>query len=93
MNPGESDKVLKIIFSQELEGVLVRWKKKDASFFADIEKQINRIIKNPLTGKPLRHTLKNRRRVHIGSFVLIYELHHNELRFLDLDHHDRIYKK
>lgn len=85
--------ILKIVYSVEFEDVLKQCKKKNKILFARIEKQIMKIIREPMIGKPLRHSLKNRRRIHIGSFVLIYEFYGGELRFIDLDHHDNIYKK
>lgn len=82
----------KIVYSSEFERALRR-SKKDSVFFDRITKQIEKIIRAPHLGKPLRYTLKNRRRVHVGSFVIVYEFHNSELRFLDFDHHDKIYKK
>lgn len=85
--------ILRIVYSPEAEDALRRCKKKDPALFARTESQILKILREPSTGKPLRYTLKNRRRIHVGSFVLVYEFHHGELRFIDFDHHDRIYKK
>ncbi len=47
----------------------------------------------PNIGKPLRYALKHYRRLHMGSFVLVYEFFKGELQFIDFDHHDKIYKK
>ncbi|MFW6283119.1 MAG: type II toxin-antitoxin system RelE family toxin, partial [Minisyncoccales bacterium] len=45
--------------------------------------------------KNLRNNLKNYKRVHVGSFVLIFRF--DKLKkliiFEDLDHHDKIYKR
>jgi|SRR3989344_6008694 len=84
---------LAVSYSDTFKKALSSWKKKDNSFFMRIADQIDKIIQNPLFGKPLRYSYKNNRRVHIGSFVLIYEFHSNELRFIDFDHHDKIYNK
>ncbi len=67
--------------------------KKDRSGLKKIEDQVYKIISNPLVGKPLRNVMKNYRRVHIGSFVLVYKIENNEVTFVDYDHHDRVYKK
>ncbi len=67
--------------------------KKDRMGLEKIESQIYKIISNPLIGKPLRNVMKNYRRVHIGSFVLIYKIENKEITFIDYDHHDHIYKK
>ncbi|MBI3420878.1 MAG: type II toxin-antitoxin system RelE/ParE family toxin [Candidatus Sungbacteria bacterium] len=79
-----------IVYSERFGYILGRYKQKDKSLFQEIEKQIEKIINDPTVGKPLRYTLKNRRRVHVGSFVLVYEFHNNGLRFIDFDHHDKM---
>ena len=57
--------------------------------------KIAEISGNPQHYKPLRHDLKGLRRVHIGHFVLVFRIIEadKKVRFLDFDHHDRIYKK
>lgn len=85
--------IVKIIYSSEVEDALKKLKKRNKDIFDRIENQIIKILREPNIGKPLRYALRNRRRVHIGSFVLIYEFHQGELRFIDFDHHDIIYKK
>ena len=84
---------MKIVYASGFEKILIRMKKKDRRMFGEVTSQIEKIIRAPEIEKPLRYALKSRRRVHVGSFILIYELHDEELRFLDVDHHDRIYKK
>ena len=88
-----SEEITRIGYSAEFERIIRKIKKKNRGLFDVLSGQIDKIIREPQTGKPLRYTLKNRRRVHVGSFVLVYEFHNSELRFLDFDHHDRIYKK
>ena len=80
-------------FSDNFNKILKRIKKKDKEIFQRISESIFKIVNNPLCGKPLRNVLRNYRRVHIGHFVLIYEIINSEIRFLDFDHHDKIYKK
>ena len=88
-----SKEIKRIVYSERLEEILARLKKKNQPVFQQTLRQIDKILREPAIGKPLRYTLKNRRRVHVGSFVLIYEFRNGELRFLDFDHHDNIYKK
>ena len=83
---------MRIVYAPEFEKILKKYRKGDRRVFNQIVAQIEKIARQPEIGKPLRHVLKSRRRVHVGSFVLIYEFHNEELRFLDFDHHDRIYK-
>lgn len=44
--------------------------------------------------KNLRYDLKDRKRVHIGHFVLVFKYTKSEdkIEFLDFDHHDNIYR-
>lgn len=88
-----SREIQKIVYSERFEWVLLKLAKKNRHLFSEIQTQITKILREPTVGKPLRHVLKNRRRLHVGSFVLVYEFHNGELRFIDFDHHDKIYKK
>lgn len=58
-------------------------------------KKIEQILNNPRQYKPLKWPQAGERRVHIGSFVLTFEIIEEEkvVRLLDYDHHDKIYKK
>jgi len=80
-------------YADDLKSTLKKLKEKDNVLYERVEKKIKKLIDNPLVGKPLRKALKNRWRVQIGHFVLLYEIQRNEIRFLDFDHHDNIYKK
>ena len=88
-----SREIIRITYSTEFEKALKQLIKQDRKTFEQLENQIEKVLREPQIGKPLRYTLKNRRRLHVGSFVLVYEFHRNELRFIDFDHHDKIYKK
>lgn len=90
---GTSKGIQRIIYAPEFERTFEKTAKRDQEMLRKLENQIDKAIHFPEIGKPLRYTLKSRRRLHIGSFVLVYEFHHNEIRFLDFDHHDKIYKK
>jgi YafQ family addiction module toxin component len=83
----------KIVFSPEFEKILEKLAKKDKPELRKIEGQVYKIISNPFIGKPLRNVMKSYRRVHIGSFVLVYKIEDEEITFMDYDHHDRVYKK
>lgn len=83
----------KLVISPEFERILKSLKKKKPTIFKSLERKIINIIREPTLGKPLKNVLRNYRRVHIDSFVLIYEIHNNEIRLIDFNHHDKIYKK
>ncbi|MBU0698605.1 MAG: type II toxin-antitoxin system mRNA interferase toxin, RelE/StbE family [Pseudomonadota bacterium] len=59
-----------------------------------LKNKIEEVLKNPHHYKPLRHVLKGMRRIHIGSFVLIFEIIENEkaVAFHRFKHHDEAYK-
>ena len=86
-------KKMSFVFSIEFKKILEKMAKKDKLGLKKIEDQVYKIISNPLVGKPLRNIMKSYRRVHIGSFVLVYKIENEEITFADYDHHDRIYKK
>ncbi len=55
------------------EKKLIKLYKKDKVMYEVVMKKIEEIVKNPHHYKPLRHDLKNIRRVHIRkSFVLVF---------------------
>ena len=66
---GGASGIPRIAYSLALERAVKKLKKRDSGTFARVENQIAKIVRAPSLGKPLRHTLKNRRRVHVGSFV------------------------
>ena len=59
-----------------------------------LQSKTKEILKNPSNAKPLRNILKNKRRIHLGSFVLIFEIKEDEniIIFHSLKHHDEAYK-
>jgi mRNA-degrading endonuclease RelE of RelBE toxin-antitoxin system len=83
----------KLVVPIEFEIILKKLKNKKPDVFKNLEKKIEKVARNPILGKPLRNTLRNYRRVHMDSFVLIYEIRMLEVRLIDFDHHDKIYKK
>ena len=64
--------------------------KKDRKQLEAVNKKIQQILEEPLLFKPLKHPLEGLRRVHVGSFVLIYEVFENpkQVRVLKHKHHD-----
>lgn len=74
---------------------LRKLRKKSPLLFRRIQKKIEDIVENPSHYKPLRYDMKNIRRVHFDPFVLIFSVNENEkfVEFLEIDHHDNIYKR
>ena len=83
-----------IRIENELEKKMIKLKKKDKILYTALYKKVLQLMENPYLGKPLRNVLKNKRRVHIGPFVLIYEINEKEkeIVLLKFEHHDKVYK-
>ena len=80
-----------IEFSSEFEKSMKKLKKKDRAAFEQIQKKLIEIIENPEHYKPLRNVLAGYRRLHFGSFVLVYAIEGSIVRIISLDHHDKAY--
>lgn len=67
--------------------------KKDKVQLEAINKKIRQILSDPYQFKPLRHPLEGFRRVHIGSFVLIYRVVESPptVQIIKYTHHDEAY--
>ena len=80
----------------DLKRVLNKLLKKDKQLYEQVLKKINEVINSSDIEhyKNLRHNMKDRKRVHIGHFVLVFKFikEENKIIFLDFDHHDKIYK-
>jgi YafQ family addiction module toxin component len=80
-----------------LQKILNKLSKKDKSTYEQVLKKIEEIINSPDIEhyKNLRYDLKDKKRVHIGHFVLVFKFikEENKIKFLDFDHHDKIYRK
>lgn len=78
---------------EEVLKAFKKLRKKDAKQLEAIKKKIEQILNDPLQFKPLRHPLEGLWRVHVGPFVLIYEVckETNTVRLLKYKHHDEAY--
>ncbi len=85
----------RIVISASLEGVLGRLRKKDKARFLAV---MNKILKiSECDGlvfqhfKNLRGRMSHLKRVHIGSFVLMFRVEGDTVIFENLTHHDDSY--
>lgn len=80
-----------------LQRILKKLSKKDKQIFEQIMGKIEEVITSSDVEhyKNLRYNLKDQKRVHIGSFVLVFGFDKNKnlISFEDFDHHDNIYKR
>ena len=79
----------------ELLSRLRKLARRDKALYTAVQKKMVQIAENPYSGKPLKGILKGKRRVHVGHFVLVYEIDENEHKviFLEFAHHDEAYKR
>lgn len=82
-----------LVLAPGFQSVLKKLKRQKPELLRELDRVIAKVLKDPSLGKPLRNVLKNCRRFQIGSHVLMYEINKAEVRLLDFDHHDRVYKK
>lgn len=83
-----------VIADPALKKRLRRLFKKDRKAYEFIKKKSRILSTNPDLGKPLRNVMKNKRRIHIGSFILIYRIDEKNkvINLLEFEHHDKAYK-
>ena len=84
--------------SPRLRIALSKLAKKDRNLAITVDKKITQIINLDKSSinkhfKNLRENMSHLKRVHIGSFVLTFQIKGNIIIFEDFDHHNRIYKK
>ncbi len=78
-----------------LQGILKKLSKKDRQLYERVLNKIEEIINSEDVEhyKNLRYDMADRKRVHIGHFVLVFKFTKEEkkIKFVDFDHHDKIY--
>jgi YafQ family addiction module toxin component len=79
---------------EKVDRTLKKLQKKDLAQFEVLCRKIPEILENPQQFKPLKSPMQHMRRVHIGSFVLVYDI--DEARKVvtirRYEHHDNVYK-
>ena len=79
-----------------LKEILKKLLRKDKALYEQVMKKIEEVISSGDVEhyKNLRHDMKDRKRVHIGRFVLVFKFvrEENKIVFVDFDHHDKVYK-
>ena len=70
------------------------YKKLSGSLKIRLKKKIRSLATAPYK-KPLRNVMKGKYRIHVGSFVLVYEIKETEKKIIleRFQHHDVVYKK
>ena len=65
---------------------------KDSAVKEKIKKQIEKIIGNPVVGKPLRLSMKGEKTLRVHPFRIIYSTQNNTIYLLDFDHRKNVYQ-
>lgn len=83
--------------SKNFERILDRLQKKDKQLYENLLNKMSEVLNSADIEhyKNLRHNMKDKKRVHIGHFVLVFK--HDKANdfvfFDDFDHHDHMYKR
>ena len=83
-------------YSEEITRKLAKLRKKDKVQYSQVRKKMDLILADPNHSyKFLTHDMKGLNRVHLGHFILVFKIDHQDktVSFEDYDHHDVIYKK
>jgi YafQ family addiction module toxin component len=79
---------------EKVDRLFKKLQKKDHSQFEALSRKIYEILENPQQFKPLKSPMQHMHRVHVGSFVIIYDI--DEARKVvtirRYEHHDTVYK-
>jgi YafQ family addiction module toxin component len=79
---------------EHLDKAFRKLAKKDSRQMQAIAKKIQEIAEEPRAYKPLRFPLAGLRRVHVGSYVLLFSIDEARKTIVleDYEHHDRAYR-
>ena len=79
----------KISYSADAKAAIV---KLDRSVQIPLLKKIVQLSEHPELGEPLTHLLKNKRRVHVGKFRIIYSFIKNDVIIAKIGHRKDVYE-
>jgi len=82
--------ITEVIWTKKFERELR--KLRDRTTKDRVKEQIERILDNPETGKPLRFALKGERSIHIPPYRLIYAVQGGTLYLLRFEHRKVVYR-
>jgi len=82
-----------INFTKEADDRIRKTCKRDRGLCEELKKKLRQIDNNPFIGKPLLNVLKGIRRVHVGSFVILYQFDEDSkcIKIISFSHHDEAY--
>jgi YafQ family addiction module toxin component len=79
---------------EKVDRIFKKLQKKDLAQFEALSRKVNELLGNPQQYKPLKSPMSHMRRVHVGYFVLVYEIDEakNVVTIRRYEHHDSVYK-
>lgn len=79
---------------ETVDRIFKKLRKNDLVQFEALSRKVNEILENPQQFKPLKSPMQHMRRVHVGSFVLVYDIDEtrNVVTIRRYEHHDSVYK-
>jgi addiction module RelE/StbE family toxin len=84
-----------LAISHHADHELKKLASKDQAHFKQLLKKLEQVLENPYHYKPLHGDFFGARRIHIGSYVLTYQIQEKEQEVIVLhyQHHDKIYRE
>ncbi|MEM2192383.1 MAG: type II toxin-antitoxin system RelE/ParE family toxin [Candidatus Hadarchaeales archaeon] len=78
---------------ESVDRIFRKLAKKDKRQMLAVVKKIEQVCANPYHFKPLRAPMQHLRRVHVGSFVLVYSVDEKRrvVTIEEYAHHDEVY--
>ena len=79
---------------EKVDRIFKKLRKKDSAQFEAVNRKVNEILENPQQFKPLKSPMQHMRRVHVGSFVFVYDMMRQGkiVTIRRYEHHDNVYK-
>jgi len=89
-----SDRLYSLEVVERVDRIFKKLRRKDSMQFEAVSKKVNDILENPQQFKPLKSPMQHMHRVHVGSFVLVYDVDESRkvVTIRRYEHHDSVYK-
>ena len=89
-----SDRLYSLEVVERVDRIFKKLRKKDSTQFEAVSKKVKQILEGPQQFKPLKSPMQNMRRVHVGSFVLVYDIDEGRkvVTIRRYEHHNNVYK-
>jgi len=80
---------------KHVDDIFKKLDKKNPKQMEAITKKIQEVLVDPHKFKPMHFPLAGKRRIHFGSYVLLFSIDEQRKTVIleDYDHHDKIYRK